>query len=275
MEEHRIVRMKKEIYKDVNFKPYDIITEIEEFLKEKPEDYFVRLLYGKSLLRVKEIDKAKSEYAKVREELYGQDKIKKYDDYNQAKLKERSISLKLRLLGQEQLYENFVNQYWANRYIVPKKYDNNLSNAYDYAMIQLGCAPFHINESSTYFRRQIVDYDRSRLIEFSKSRKGTNVFNLDFNYELVLNEIEKYINDNNTEYLLDDYIGKLYVFKLDQCGFDLKNLEYMDYIWAVTVGSSKDIITIIPNKEGKRFKYIDLNYLKEDNPVKKITIDKM
>lgn len=270
-----ILLLKKQIYTNVNSKPYNIINELEMYLEKRNDDYYIRFLYAKSLLRLGNIDKANQIFNDIRYELYDLNKINNYSEKERLLLKRNIASTKLRLLGQEEKYNNFVNFYLSNRDYYSKRNDENLKYAYDYAILNSGRAPFTVSESSSYFRKQIACYSEDRLIDYYKGSPNKKEYINNFDYEKVLDEIKKYINSSTTSYLLNDYYGKLYVFKLDKCAYDKHLNEYLDYIFVVTFGNTNEIVWLNPEKQGELFKYIDLNYLKEDNPVKKITIDKM
>lgn len=134
----------------------------------------------------------------------------------------------------------------------------------------------------TYLFNQTLEYSEERFVEHIKkhqqiyngSEQSVCVFNEDFPIDNILKEIKKYIPSDKKLY--HGFTDNIYLFKYDNCGRE--NYKLTDYFKVITFDGTSDIITMCPNIGNYDYEYVDLNYLndeKEDSKVKVLSqIDK-
>ena len=274
----------KNITKIIESDPYFALEEIEEYLKEYPDDYTLRSTCISILITIGEFEEAEKRNEEFRKFILSSEDVKAID--NGKKLKRLMLNT---IYNEFRLLANTGDYRRAYDLLIKYKddlEDKELSNkGFNYNIIfffraRLG-AEFNRDDQRTYACRQIVEYREEDFFDHIKRHmKGEqcdierdSVFFEDIDLKKIYDEIMKILPDQKPLYR--GFVDKTYYFKYDNCG--LEGTDVVDYIKLITYGDDSGVITMCPTKDGEKLPHIDLNYLKESDKNKirkKSQIDK-
>ena len=112
------------------------------------------------------------------------------------------------------------------------------------------------------FYQHIEKHLASSIEDFDEPNK--TIFEENFPLRDVVEEIKKYIPSNKRLYL--GFYDNIYYFKYDECG--RVDRKMVNYFKVVCLHNSQDFITMCPVVGNENLPYIDLNYMKKEEPVK-------
>lgn len=115
------------------------------------------------------------------------------------------------------------------------------------------------NQLIDYQEEDFLDHIKKHLANYNMYLEKPNptVFNPDFPFETVLNEIKTLIPcDIKTNF---SFYNNFYVFKYDNAG--MINYKTVDYFRAVVINGTDKIVTMYPLENGMNLPHLDLNYL--------------
>lgn len=235
------------------------LERIEEYLKKYPNDHYAISLYSGILVKNRKFDEARMVLDRLENQLKTNCKIVN-NLYKYKSAFESLIYSNIQYYLYNDDYELAFDCYHKyNNYINPEKY----KNLYFYLLKKLNKPELKSYYLGTYFQNQILNYDLDYMRMHIKkhfmrdSRDSYNVFVNSFPIDIVLEEIKKYLVDENAFYggLMED----IYFFKYDGCGKVVDT--YSDYFKVVCYHGTTNIITMLPITEYSELTVIDLNYI--------------
>lgn len=248
-----------------------------DYFKKYPYDYTSYPFYIDLLINLNYINKAKDIKNKVCKMVMMDTKYQNNRDkmlhfnygiaYNEIRFAiidgDYSKAMELALKYENQLYmvDNSVN----------------IRGILFYCRKKLGLLDPDRRDNNSYLFRQILDYHEDDFINHvgrhlsSNEEENLCVFNSDFPFDKVFNEIKNIIPNNRK--MRSGIYDDNYFFKYDNCG--RADYKITNYFEVVTLTDSNNFITMYPTNISNTMPYIDLNYLKEKDNVKEKRISQI
>ena len=235
------------------------LERIEKYLEQHPKDYYGLSLYSRILVKNKRFEEARMVLDKLESQV-------KNDKIISADPKKFEILLENIYISNVHYYLYNHQYYMANTYFYKCNHYNNSDgfyNTYFYILKKLNRPELKSFYRGTYCQSQILNYNYEFMrLHIQKhimreSRDNNNFFVLDFPIDDILNEIKKYLVDENAFY--SGFISDVYYFKYDSCGKVFNS--YTDYFKVSCFHRTKDIITMLPVTDYNELLVIDLNYM--------------
>jgi len=243
--------------------PISALERLEAYMEEYPRDYYARSLHASYLIILRRFDEAYTELQNLEGELLRDKKMQKYQDKydkNMNSLDYAKVKYYLYTHNYQMAHDIALNN--------PELIEDSIKNrSVLYLKHKLDtCDKMNYYEES-YLCAQILNYSEERMLRHirkhlvvgndGKEVPNTNIFVRDFPINEVLEEVKKYLIDENAVYL--GLIEDSYYFKYDDCGKE--NNKFVNYFKIVCFHGTKDIITILPVSRYNELSFIDLNYI--------------
>lgn len=253
------------IVKDININPYYSITQLEDYLSVFPQDYIAYTFYLKVLVDTGRFEDALSIIERIENS-----SMNKQIDVHFRFVKLRALVFLKRYEEAYQLYVKYKDDLLAKdpRAVVLEiiyAKENNLS--FDNVDAPSQNAYFY-NQFINYNEKEFLDHIKKHLSIFTDEVDimRTTVFNSEFPYKKVIEEIKKCIP--NEKRIFYSFFNDVYVFKYDFNGrSDNRNA---DYFRVICTHDTNHLITMYPYPYGEFVPYTDLNYLNNSHSSVKV-----
>lgn len=241
----------------------------EEYLKKYPNDYSAYPYYCSNLIIIGELELAEKVLDYVEEEYIKDDVFLRASSFE--KFKYNMFFSRVKLLSYQEKYEELYRFYSDN---IEMDVGKNLSSVWFYSKKRTGRLSDEKRDVNSYLYRQIVRYEEEEFyqhIEKHLANKNkdldepnTSIFEENFPLKDVVEEIKKHIPSDKRLFL--GFYDDIYYFKYDECGrVDMRPVNYFKII---CLHNSQDFITMCPVVGNENLPYIDLNYMKKEEPSK-------
>lgn len=248
-------------------------TMFEEYLNKYPKDYSAYLYYCSNLIILGQIEEAQKIFNYF-EKIYNSDKkFQLQNKQKNEKIKETLLFTKVKLLSYQKKYEELYKLCKSN---IKTIIDKEMNGVLFYAKKMTGRLNPDRRDANSYSFSQIVRYEekdffdhiKKHLSEYNENtiEPNSSIFEQNFPIEKVVEEIKKYVPSEKK--LLWGFFDDIYFFKYDGCG--RVNNKIVDYIKVVCIHDTKEFITMCPVDGSKNLPYIDLNYLVNEQELKKV-----
>lgn len=249
--------------------PYASPREHEKFLSGAPFDFNISTHYIKSLIKIRELDKAEQELNYL------------IDAVERAPIDEDDESLKKALFGiflcklHLFCYQNRISEALAlieNN----KEYFDSLAKKDDILYFLKKKSGIYVTPKG-YTANQIENYLEGKFLSPATEkqkiqRDDPNYFKASFFFpefplEKVFNKVKELIEDSDEFYL--GYIGTTYIFRCESCG--MSKGKKVDFFRVVVINGTQNIIEMEPT-DGYRYipVYYDLtDFVKDGEVIKK------
>ena len=241
----------------------------EEYLKKYPEDYSAYPYYCSNLITLGEFELAEKVLSYVEKEYIKDNSFNKRDRIE--KFEYNLFFAKIKLLSYQEKYEELYKLCVKN---ISRVVDKSLNSVWFYSKKRTGRLNDEKRDVNSYLFKQIVRYKESdfyKHIEKHLSVYNQNIdipnnaiFEENFPLKDIVEEIKKYIPSDKRLFL--GFYDDVYYFKYDQCGRSDKRM--VNYFKVVCLHNSQDFITMYPVSGNDNLPYIDLNYMKKEEPAK-------
>lgn len=241
----------------------------EEYLKKYPDDYSAYTYYCSNLITLGELELAEKVLNYVEKEYVKKNSFNK--KYRIEKFEYNLFFVRIKLLSYQEKYEELYKLCVKN---ISRVVDKSLNSVWFYSKKRTGRLNDEKRDVNSYLFKQIVRYEESdfyKHIEKHLSSYNENVdvpnstvFEENFPLKEVVEEIKKYIPSDKRLFL--GFYDDIYYFKYDECGRENKKL--VNYFKVVCLHNSQDFITMCPMNCDENLPYIDLNYMKKEEPSK-------
>ena len=278
----------KKIFEYYNKDPYYMVSRLENYIEEYPNDYSMLFDYVSVLIRVNSLEKANSFFKQVEQRYLSDKELDKFPSKKESIYK-KYISVKLRLLFYQGKYEKWLNKYDKKMEYIEEK---ELIMCSLYVRKKLGRLNQNKIPDDRYLYGQIIDYSYEdfkehikhhmadeRLLIYENSSEEEIMKNSFFNSEFPMDEIIEHLKEIIPDKIekdkrMNSYYENEYIFKYDCNGRSFNRIT--DYFKVVTFDNTNEFITMYPILYGDNLPYTDLNYMNKEKPVvKKISmIDK-
>lgn len=241
----------------------------EEYLKKHPNDYSAYPFYCSNLITIGELELAEKMLDYVEDACQKDEMFLKSHRFK--KFKYNMFFSRIKLLSFQERYEELYNLYLEN---INMDKEKDLNSVWFYAKKRTGRLNDEKRDVNSYLFKQIVRYEEEdfyhhiekHLANSNKDLDDPNsaIFEEGFPLRDVVEEIKKYIPSNKRLFL--GFYDNRYYFKYDECG--RVDRRIVNYFEVVCLNNSQDFITMCPTVGNDNLPYIDLNYMKKEEPVK-------
>lgn len=242
----------------------------DEYFKKYPFDYCAYQFYIGLLINLNYIQEARDIKNKVHKMVMLDSKFQN-DMEKMAYFNYGMIYTDIRLSIIDGDYHRAIELVLKNRkllYTIDNKF--NFTGVLFYCRRKLGLLDSKQRNNNLYIFRQILEYheddfrDHVKKHMIDNDENNNSVFNIDFPFDKVLDEIKKIVP--NDKKIRSEMFVNNYFFKYNDCGRN--NYKMTNYFQLVTLSDSSDFITMYPSVVSDDMPHIDLNYLKENEMVK-------
>lgn len=243
--------------------PEKAYNKLVAYLDNYPNDYYARSIYSGLLITLRRFNDAYDEIEDIERCLKIDKNMRKYPE----KLEKNIAALAYSKL-----------KYYLYTHNYQKAHDIIMSTHKLIELYSLEKTVFYIKNilntpdkenysGDSYMYRQIENYSYDEMKRhirkhlacgnLDKDKPNTNIFVSDFPIDSVLEEIDKYLIDDNAVYhgLMEDD----YYFKYDDCGKEEN--KFVNYFKVVCFHGTKNIITVLPVIHYNEMSYVNLNYM--------------
>ncbi len=241
----------------------------EEYLKKYPDDYSAYSYYCSNLITLGELELAEKVLNYVEKEYLKNDAFNK--KHKIEKFEYNLFFVRMKLLSYQERYEELYKLCVKN---ISRVVDKSLNSVWFYSKKRTGRLNNEKRDVNSYLFKQIVRYEEEDFYKHIEKHlssynekadvPNSSIFEENFPLKEVVEEIKKYIPSDKRLFL--GFYDDIYYFKYDECGRDDKKL--VDYFKVVCLHNSQDFITMCPMNCNDNLPYIDLNYMKKEEPVK-------
>ena len=249
--------------------PLSARVAFEEYLKKYPNDYSAYPYYCSNLITIGEFGLAERILDYVEEACQNDEMF--FKSHKFKKFKYNMFFSRVKLLSYQEKYEELYRFYSAN---IEMDVEKNLSSVWFYSKKRTGRLNDEKRDVNSYLYRQIVRYEEEEFYQHidkhlanpnkDLDEPNTSIFEENFPLRDVVDEIKKYIPSDKRLFL--GFYDDIYYFKYDECGrVDMRTVNYFKI---VCLHNSQDFITMCPIVGNENLPYIDLNYIKKDEPPK-------
>lgn len=254
--------------------PRMAINLLYEYIRKYPEDFCGYSYLSAALINVGRVEEADT----ILENSFA--KLKQYDKLNETKrdlFDNFYYKSKIKILTYKEKYEEAMNYLLFN---IDKLNPSDIGRLRFYLSVKTGRVEYYDIEPTSYQYLQIKSYSEEEFFNHIKKHllkynldsdmNLETLFNLEFPEEKIIEEIKKYIPSDKK--IFSDFVDK-YTFKYDFCG--RANNKVSDFFRVVTFHNENKLLTMYPISYGSELDYVDLNYLKEEKNVRRLSrIDK-
>ena len=265
----------------MDYDPEESFTQITSYIKKYPRDYVARLDYINLLISFEKTSEAEKAIEEVSSMVARDHHFKNLDKRYHIFIRNFKF-MKAKLLACLERYEELYD-------FCEKNYEQlNSVDSLQLYYLMIYCKKKmgkqiddFAYDRGNYMYKQIKDYKDSEFLKNMKryllseggnpESTGGRVFSEDFPFEKVLEETKKHISEildesktnKNVKFFVGLYSDS-YVFKLDCCGWDKNHM--VDYFKVDCFHNTTIPIVIYPVYGYENRNYIDLNYLRKQNP---------
>ena len=255
----------------IDINPFVARKEIEDYISQYGEDYFIIGQYIYCLIILGYFDEAEIQLKEFEFSIEG-DKYLNRNPEVFTKIKARLISNKINLLMRQGKYQELYDYYQSNFHLIRSLWGDEHTPLMFYCKKMLGMLDVNRREQHTYIFRQIVNYDENDFLEHIKKHlivDGYNnngndeinpcIFNENFPLNEVIEELKRIIPSEGDKRLYYNFYVSIYVFRYDNCG--KVNGRSVNYFKVVCFQNTNNFITMYPDVDCKDLPHTDLNYL--------------
>ncbi len=261
----------------VKVSPVSAIGELQRYIYNYPEDLFAMCFYISTLISIREFGRAKVELQR-----FGFDDIhackSKISEKQYRKILECFVSSLVKLFIHT---KDYLKAYQlVNNYPKIKYWNFNGSSSLYFCKHRAGMVDE--DDNFNYIFSQISNYSEERFLELLKihtlqeeddGKVHNDVFNADFPLDKALEEVRQIVLRQKNRSAFVHLFEDVYTFRYDNCG--RVNNKMTNYFRVVTFHDTTNIITMCPAYEIEGLEVTDINYLREDNNVRRLSqIDK-
>ena len=249
--------------------PLSARVAFDEYLKKYPNDYSSYPYYCSNLITVGELDLAEKILDYVDEACQNDEMFLKSPRFK--KFKYNMFFSRVKLLSFQEKYEELYRFYSDN---IEMDVDKNLNSVWFYSKKRTGRLNAEKRDENSYLFRQIVRYEEEDFYQHIEKHlanqnkdldePNTSIFEESFPLRDVVDEIKKHIPSDKRLFL--GFYDNIYYFKYDGCG--RVDTRLVNYFKIVCLHNSQDFITMCPVVGNENLPYIDLNYMKKEEPSK-------
>lgn len=186
---------------------------------------------------------------------------------------------KIKILAKEEKYEELYDFFSSNFSVFA---DNLATHSFidSFCRVKMGLidskniprGSYRLNQMLNYHESEFLKHVKRHMAFYNRNSKlpNSSIFNIDFPFEMIYQEIKKYIPSDKK--LILGFFDSTYFFKYNNCG--TVNKIPTDY-FLVKCFNSNDYITMCPIINGESLPYVDLNYLKSEQIKKSKTISQI
>lgn len=249
------------IMKYYKYEPFNVIGQLEDYIRDYPRDYVGYTYYAKMLIDTGDLETAEQVLNFIDDT---------FPDVKKAEIKYHRVRL-LMLSGRFEEAKEVFEQY--KEAITSRDPKNELFEVmYDAITNNEKRRSYNnrylINQMIEYRYEDFLNHIKRHLADNNKDLDEPNavIFAPDFPMEQILEEVKQYIPGDKK--LFFGYYNDFYTFKYD-CSGRVDN-KSVDYFRIVTIHDTANFITMYPLDSGELLPYIDLNYLKEEKEESKV-----
>jgi len=265
--------------------------EFHKYLELYPNDYGTYCAYAANLMALRRFEEAEQVLDEIEYKVINKI-IKIEKDIEDEVFYSKLHFTRLKLLCYQGKYQECLDYYTKYRKIIRIK-GKGFQSMIEYCNTQMGIVTEHDDPVyQNYIFQQIYNYSdeefrkhiQKHLCGYKKiadERIYGNFFE-EFPIDTILEELKKYIPNEEKGYCFGFYEDNYY-FKYDDCGRSViekernynedkgmqnykKRLVVTDYFKVSAFHNSSNLITLSPCEGPKGLKYVDLNYLKKQEP---------